>query len=212
MARKRISIAGLMVLLLAPAFPATPAQAHHDWSAYDTTRTVYLSGFVGEVRWQNPHPKVQLEVPPGLGVPEDLADADISGNLEQIGGRQSLGRATVPDDAAGSWTIELESPSFMEARGMDGPPVVGEPMRIVGFLSRQEPRVLRVELVVLEGGRVISVRESAVATLPTGVSSTENAGAGNENNIESSDPPESMSGGSGFRRRGCPWFGQYSGT
>lgn len=178
MARKRISILLALVFLCILALPATPARAHHDWSAYDTSETVYLSGFVSEVCWQNPHPKVQLEVPPGLGVPEDLAATDISEKLEEIGGRQSLARATTPENAAGSWTIELESPSFMEARGMDGPPAVGEPMQVVGFLDRREPRDLRVELVVLDGGRVISVRDSAVATLPTGISVEENAALG----------------------------------
>ena len=175
MARKKMLMVGLTVLFLTLAFPAAPALAHHDWSAYDTSETVYLSGFVGDVSWQNPHPEVQLEVPNGLGVPEDLAATDISEELEKIGGRQSLERATVPEDAGGTWTVDLESPSFMEGVGMNAPPSVGESLQVVGFLNRQEPRTLRVESVILADGQTLSVRNSAVATLPTDVTPAKDA-------------------------------------
>ena len=172
MTLKRMFLAGFALFLLSVALPASPAAAHHDWSAYDTTRTVFLSGSVSDVRWQNPHPEIGLEVPAGLEVPEDLVATGISRELEEIGGRQSLRRAVVPEGAGGSWTIEMESPSFMQGVGMDSPPAVGEPLRVVGFLSRSDPRTLRVEVVVLPDGKTISVRNSAVATLPSGAAAT----------------------------------------
>lgn len=190
MARKKMLMVGLIVLLMALAFPATPALAHHDWSAYDTSETVYLSGFIGDVSWQNPHPDIQLEVPPGLGVPENLAATDISEELEKIGGRQSLERATVPEDAGGTWTVDLESPSFMEGVGMNAPPSVGEPLQVIGFLNRQEPRTLRVESVVLADGQTLSVRNSAVATLPTGVTPARDVAS----DASGADTPEANAG------------------
>ena len=77
---------------------------------------------MSDVRWQNPHPEISLEVSSSLEVPEDLAATGISRELEEIGGRQSLERAVVPEGTGGNWNIEVESPSFMEGVGMDSPP------------------------------------------------------------------------------------------
>lgn len=144
------------------------AEAHHNWAGYDTSRTFYLAGTVREVDWGSPHAEVLLEVPAGVVAPGGLARADVSDGLEKVGGRRSLERAAAPEDAAGEWEVEFESPSFMAGRGMGGPPRVGETMGAVGFLSRSGPGKLRVESVFLGDGRTISVRYNAVPTLPSG--------------------------------------------
>ncbi|NEI96484.1 DUF6152 family protein [Rhizobium ruizarguesonis] len=41
-------------LMVAQAFAAIPASAHHGWGTFDTTKAFYIHGIVTDVRWGNP--------------------------------------------------------------------------------------------------------------------------------------------------------------
>jgi len=198
------ALAAALLLLFASGGVAL---AHHSWAGYDTSRTFYLAGTVRQVGWGNPHAELLLEVPADLAVPGGLSQAGISEGLEKVGGRQSLERATVPKNAGGTWAVELESPSYMAARGMGGPPRVGEQAWAVGFLSGSDPRHLRVEAFFLDDGRTISVREAAVPTLPSGEAALDEGeervarGAGPEGDAAMAGPGGAP-GGEGFQTTG----------
>jgi hypothetical protein len=53
------SLAAVTVLLGA----AGAASAHHSFAMFDQTRTVDITGIVGEVQWTNPHVWIMVDVP-----------------------------------------------------------------------------------------------------------------------------------------------------
>lgn len=53
----------IVVLAAAAACEASPAAAHHSWSAeYDVSRSTYISGTVTRVQLRNPHSALVLSV------------------------------------------------------------------------------------------------------------------------------------------------------
>jgi hypothetical protein len=55
-----VSIAALMLL-------STPAQAHHSFVMFDTTKQVTLTGAVTSFEWTNPHTYIEVDVPDEAG-------------------------------------------------------------------------------------------------------------------------------------------------
>ena len=55
--RRRFILAGFACLAL-----VGPAGAHHGWGSYDTSKVLTLDGTVTEVRGDNPHGELTLEV------------------------------------------------------------------------------------------------------------------------------------------------------
>lgn len=53
----------LKPLLLAAAFLALPAAAHHGWSEYDQEKPLTLTGKVAESGYEHPHGHITLETP-----------------------------------------------------------------------------------------------------------------------------------------------------
>ena len=50
-------------LMIAAAFAAAPALAHHGWSEYDTTRPHTLAGRIVASGYEHPHGHIRLEAP-----------------------------------------------------------------------------------------------------------------------------------------------------
>ena len=59
---KHPALAASGLLLLLSALLA-PAQAHHGWSSYDSTKELTLTGTITEAGYEHPHGHVRLEVP-----------------------------------------------------------------------------------------------------------------------------------------------------
>ena len=60
---KTLSPTTLVLLGAAAACEASPAAAHHSWSAeYDVSRSTYISGSVSRVLLRNPHSSLVLNV------------------------------------------------------------------------------------------------------------------------------------------------------
>jgi len=55
--RRRLMLAAIACLAL-----AGPAGAHHGWGSYDASKVLTLDGIVTEVRADNPHAELKLEV------------------------------------------------------------------------------------------------------------------------------------------------------
>lgn len=53
----------MRTLLLAslPLALAFPAQAHHGWGSYDSTKTVTIEATIIDVKYENPHVEIVLE-------------------------------------------------------------------------------------------------------------------------------------------------------
>jgi hypothetical protein len=140
------------------------AQAHHGWGAYDTDRPVYLEGSVVEVRWQNPHPQLILEVTSAAPKP-DSGKIPIPVELDQLGFRQVLADAQAA--ALGRYTLDLAPIGRLQNWGMSSPPKRGERIVAIAFPSCSDIGTVRPVLVVLANGR--PVRQQSVP-LPKGCS------------------------------------------
>jgi hypothetical protein len=59
---KTIALAGIALLVVAPAF------AHHSFSMFDREKSLTMSGTVTEYEWTNPHVWIHMKVPDEKGV------------------------------------------------------------------------------------------------------------------------------------------------
>src|SRR5215208_4866906 len=57
----------LVITLALASGIVTPALAHHSPAAFESTKTVTLTGTVKEFRWQNPHTWIEVMVPDDKG-------------------------------------------------------------------------------------------------------------------------------------------------
>jgi hypothetical protein len=57
---RALAASGLLLLLSALL---APAEAHHGWSSYDSSKELTLTGTIKEAGYEHPHGHVRLEVP-----------------------------------------------------------------------------------------------------------------------------------------------------
>jgi hypothetical protein len=105
----------VLAALSAPAL----ARAHHGWSSFDQDRPVWLEGEAVQVRWQNPHAELVLQVPPDLRVPPDLASRSLPAQTAPVDGKSLLARAQVPRRKEPRWEVELAPLTRLRAWQVD---------------------------------------------------------------------------------------------
>lgn len=126
------------------------AKAHHGWSSFDQGRPIYLEGRVIAVRWANPHAELDIEVPPNLKLPADLAKRETPAQTAPVDGRALLAQASLPTRKDRQWEVELAPLTRMEAWKV--PEIkVGASVSLLGFTlnGEQGEAVLRVEYLYL---------------------------------------------------------------
>ncbi len=156
----RIGRRRLMAAAAIAGLGVAPVRAHHGWSGFDPDRPLYLEGRVTKVRWQNPHAELEIEVPPGLKKPADLAKRPVPPQTAQVDGAALLAKAGVPRRADRRWTVELAPLTRMDAWKV--PELkAGDTVSVVGFTYRDESGepVLRAEYLFV-GDRVYGLRSS----------------------------------------------------
>jgi Family of unknown function (DUF6152) len=140
-------------LLAASALPvAFSAQAHHGWSSFDLDRPIYLEGKAANVKWQNPHAELKLELSAGLKLPADLSGRSIPAQTASVDAPGLLKKATLPKRADKTWEIELAPLSRMDAWKV--PEIKnGQTLALLGFTFKEEKGspILRAEFLWLDG-------------------------------------------------------------
>ncbi|MEJ7932208.1 DUF6152 family protein [Ramlibacter sp. AN1015] len=141
------------------AAPAV-ALAHHGWSRFDQDRPIWLEGRVAQVKWQNPHAELVLEVPQDLRVPADLASRSLPAQSAPIDGKALLSRAVIPTRKDSRWEVELAPLTRMRAWKVEEIKP-GTRVGVLGFTFQQEQGepVLRAEYLFVDG-RVYALRSS----------------------------------------------------
>jgi hypothetical protein len=138
-------------LIVAACVPGV-AWAHHGWSSFDQERPIYLEGRAGKVRWQNPHAELELEVPPGLKVPADLATRTLPAQSASVDGKALLGKAVVPSRKDRVWEVELAPLTRLDAwKVAEIKP--GTPLSVLGFTFKEEKGspIVRAEYLFVDG-------------------------------------------------------------
>jgi hypothetical protein len=159
----RIGRRRLMAAAAIAGLGVAPVRAHHGWSGFDPERPLYLEGRVSKVRWQNPHAMIEIEVPPGLKRPADLATRPLPAQVAPVDGTALLAKAGVPRRADRRWSVELAPLTRMDAWKV--PELkAGDTVSVVGFTYRDESGepVLRAEYLFV-GERVYGLRSSPAA-------------------------------------------------
>ena len=136
------------------------AHAHHGWSSFDQTRPIYLEGKVSKVAWRNPHAEFELELPPELKLPADLARRALPAQAAAVDGPKLLAAAVLPTRRDKVWEIELAPLTRLEAWKV--PEVkVGDTVSLLGFTFTEEKgaAVLRAEY-LFAGGKAYGLRSS----------------------------------------------------
>ena len=139
-------------LLLSAAGLPTLALAHHGWSSFDQDRPLYLEGRVTNVRWQNPHAELELEVSPSMKLPADLASRQLPAQSAPVDGTALLAKAQLPTRKEKTWEIELAPLTRMEAWKVE-PIKPGTQVSVLGFGMKDEkgPAVVRAEYLFVNG-------------------------------------------------------------
>ncbi|HTH08357.1 MAG TPA: DUF6152 family protein [Acidovorax sp.] len=149
------------VLLAATTLPLA-ARAHHGWASFDADRPVYLEGSVRQVRWQNPHAELELELPAELKLPPDLAQRPVPAQASPVDGKALLAKAVLPTRKDRRWQVELAPLTRMQAWQV---PQIrpGAFVAVAGFTLREEKgdAVLRAEYLFADG-KAYGLRSSPV--------------------------------------------------
>lgn len=151
----RRTLLGTSTLILVP-----PAFAHHGCSSFDQGRPIYLEGRVVKVAWRNPHAELEIELPPGLKLPADLARRALPAQSAPVDGPGLLARAVLPNRRDKVWEIELAPLTRLEAWKVPEPKV-GETVAVLGFTLVEEKgeAVVRAEF-LFAGRQVYGMRSS----------------------------------------------------
>lgn len=144
-------IARRTCLLAAAALPFA-ARAHHGWSSFDQDRPLFLQGRVVEVKWQNPHAELMLELPADYRLPADVATRAAPAQSAAVDGKALLAKAVAPTRKDRRWEIELAPLTRMEAWKVV-PVKVGDTVGVLGFTFKDEKgeAVLRAEYLYANG-------------------------------------------------------------
>ena len=147
-------------LVLAAAAAPLAAHAHHGWSSFDQDRPVYLEGTAAQVKWQNPHVELMLEVAPGLKLPADLAQREVPPQSASVDGRALLAKAALPRRQDRRWEVEL-APLFRVNAWNLAEIKPGTTLGVLGFTFKEEKGspILRAEYVFV-GGKTYGMRSS----------------------------------------------------
>lgn len=147
----------LIALLMATV--TSLAFAHHGWSSFDEGRPIYLEGVVKEVKWQNPHAGIKLEVN-GAAAPAALTRFVIPKQTAAVDAVMVLGNAKPPTRKDRIWDIEFAPIARMQAWQVTAPRV-GERVAVVGYTFKDEKgeATLRVEFIV-GNGKVTPLRSA----------------------------------------------------
>lgn len=146
-------------VLAATAVPGL-SLAHHGWSSFDQDRPVWIEGKVVKSRWQNPHAELDIEVPPGLKLPADLASRQLPAQSAPVDGKVLLAKAVVPTRKDKVWEIELAPLTRMDAwKVAEIKP--GATVGVLGFTLKEEKgeAVVRCEYLFVDG-KVYGLRSS----------------------------------------------------
>jgi Family of unknown function (DUF6152) len=149
------------LLSILSAFIATAALAHHGWSSFDETKPIYLEGIVKEVKWQNPHAEVMLEVN-GAAAPTALTRFAVPKQSANVDAITILGTAKPPTRKDKVWEIEFAPITRMDAWKVTTPKV-GDKIAVVGYTFKDEKgeATLRVEFLI-GNGKVTPLRSSPI--------------------------------------------------
>lgn len=155
--RRRI-IVTLPAVVFAPL--ANMVLAHHGWSSFDESKPIYLEGVVKNVKWQNPHAELVLDITRNATMPADLPKAQVPKQTAPVDASSILTRATVPLRKDASWTIELAPLTRLEAWKVE-PLKVGDKVAVVGYTFKDEKgdAVMRAEFLV-RGNSVTPLRSA----------------------------------------------------
>lgn len=151
----------LPALAASAALVATLALAHHGWSSFDQTKPIYLEGVVKQVKWQNPHAEVMLEVN-GAAAPAALSRFAVPKQSADVDAVTVLGTAKAPTRKDKVWEIEFAPITRMEAWKVTAPKV-GDKISVVGYTFKDEKgeAILRVEFLI-GNGKVTPLRSSPI--------------------------------------------------
>ncbi len=153
MQRRIFLLAGSSLLL-------SPAWAHHGWSSFDQARPLYLEGKAVKVAWRNPHAELQLDLPPDLKLPADLATRPLPAQAAGVDGAALQKAAQLPARRDRRWEIELAPLTRIEAWKV--PEIKnGDAVAVLGFtfIGEKGDAVLRAEYLYL-GGKAYGLRSS----------------------------------------------------
>jgi len=80
----RLKLASALALAL--LLSVMPAQAHHSFTMFDSTKTTTLVGTVTEFQWTNPHSYIEVDVPSDSGAVKHWSVEMGSPSILQPGG------------------------------------------------------------------------------------------------------------------------------
>lgn len=143
------SLAPVAALALRPG----AAWAHHGWSSFDQDRPLYLEGRALKVAWRNPHAELELELPPDLRLPADLATRTLPPQAAGVDGPALLRAARLPTRRDRRWLVELAPLTRMNAWKV-AEVKAGDTLAVIGFTFTGEKgdAVLRAEYLWAGGG------------------------------------------------------------
>lgn len=134
------------------------ARAHHGWSGFAADTPVYLRGRVKEVKWENPHAMLTIEIASGLAVPEGFAQRQFPAQSSPVDGADILRRTVAPPRGETQWTLEL-APLFRINQWSIPQPAIGDEVEAVGYILRMKdaPAFMRVEY-LFHAGKAFGLR------------------------------------------------------